>query len=470
MWNREVRGTKPRSAGVPPVPPPEPGAPKSATPRSAGVPPVPPPEPGAPKSAASRSAGTGTLLAAALTVVLLPLSAPSAGAMGDEPPLLRPEDRVTLDRQAEELAGAAAQVTGDIARSLVWIYRGRRQVALGTAIGDGTRVLTKWSEVSGRRGALSCVTGDGKTLRATLAGGYPEDDIALLALQGAKLPPVHWSAAPPPAPGSFLVAALPGGDAAAIGVVSVTERSLRESDQAFLGVLLNPKYDGPGVMVESIVEDSGAVAADLHPGDIILRVGERRLSGLFELRTALTGLHPGDTAKLWISRAGKERNVPVKLGSRPKFPQIPAARLRAMEQMAGDHGTSHVGNGFPVVIQSDMKIWPELCGGPAVALDGRIVGLVIARGTRTRSFIIPTARVMEVLKQKPVTPPAVRSLARNNRRPEAPPRARPVPLPGYPQQPRQRTTPRRQIQPERINELEEFMKRFMREMDSLEER
>jgi len=278
-------------------------------------------------------------------------------------------------------------------------------------------------------------------------------------LRDAKLPPVRWSSAPAPDPGSFVVAALPGGGAAAIGVISVTERSLRETDQAFLGVLLDPKYDGPGVMVERIVEDSGAVAADLHPGDIILRVGQRRLSGLFELRTSLTGLHPGDTAKLWVSRAGKEREVPVKLGSRPQFPQIPAARLKAMENMAGEHGISRVGDGFPVVIQSDMKIWPELCGGPAVGLDGRVVGLVIARGTRTRSFVIPTARVMEVLKQKPVTPPPVRSLARNNRPAAAPPRARPVP-----------GARRKPLQPERINELEEFMNRFMREMNALEDR
>jgi S1-C subfamily serine protease len=408
--------------------------------------------------------GIAAFTSAALTAVLLVHSSPISAAMGDEPPLMRPEDRMTLDRQAEELAGAASPVTEAVGRSMVWVYRGRRQVALGTVIGDGTKVLTKWSEATGGRGPLICVTADGKSLNADLAGGYPGDDIALLSLRGGKLPPVHWSSAATPPPGSFLVAVLPGGGAAAIGVVSVTERSLRETDQAFLGILLDPKYEGPGVKVASIVEDSGAVVAGLRPGDVILRVGERRLSGLFELRTALVGLQPGDTAKLWISRAGEESEVKVKLGSRPEFPQIPPARLKAMENMAGEHGISRVGDGFPEVVQSAMKIWPELCGGPAVSLDGRIAGIVIARGTRTRSFVIPTARVMEVLKQNPVTPPSIgrASIARAS----APPRARPVP---GPPRPRMVPAPRRRLQPERINELEEFMNRFRRELNALED-
>jgi S1-C subfamily serine protease len=399
----------------------------------------------------------------ALALFLVLFSLLPAAAMDDEPPLLRPEDRITLDRQAEELAGAASQVTSKAARSVVWVWRGRRQVALGTVIGDGTKVLTKWSEVAGRRGPLSCVTADGTTMLATLSGGYPEDDVAILDLQGGKLPAIHWSAAASPEPGSFLLAAMPDGNAAAIGVVSVAPRSLRETDQAFLGVLLDPRYEGPGVKVERLVEDSGAVTAGLEPGDIILKVGNRRLSGLFELRTALTGLKPGDTAKLWVSRAGKEREVAVKLGRRPRFPQIPAARLEAMERMAGEHGISRVGDGFPVVLQSDMKIWPELCGGPALDLDGHVAGIVIARGTRTRSFIIPTSRIMEILKQKPVIPPVPGSIARNQ--PAPPPRAKPVPLPGFRPRP-----PRRQIQPERINELERFMREFRRELDALENR
>jgi len=60
-------------------------------------------------------------MAAMTAVGIFWLAPPSARAMGDEPPLLRPEDRVTLDRQAEEIAGAASQVTETIGRSVVWV-------------------------------------------------------------------------------------------------------------------------------------------------------------------------------------------------------------------------------------------------------------------------------------------------------------------------------------------------------------
>lgn len=395
----------------------------------------------------------------------------------DEPPLLRPEDRVALDRQGEELAAAASQVTREVGRSVVWVWKDRIQKALGTVVGDGGQVLTKWSEVAGAPGAIRCVTADGRTLRAKVSGVYQEDDLVVLDLEGGKLPPMRWSAAPAPGPGRFVVAGLPDGRAAALGTVAVGERSLRETDQAFLGIEEQPGYDGPGLRVGRVVEGSGAQQAGVQPGDVILRVGDRRVSGLFELRTALIelGLGPGDTARLWLSRRGDEREVAVVLGNRPRFPQFPVARLRQMERMAGAKGLSRRTDGFPGAIESDIKIWPEHCGGPAVDLDGRVVGVFISRATRTRSFIIPTARVMELLKQQPEEPALARSDPRRGEGgfalpggdggeppavPEARPRRRgPALDPG--------ALERRRA---RVEEMRMFLERFMEEMEGLERR
>jgi hypothetical protein len=70
---------------------------------------------------------------------------------------------------------------------------------------------------------------------------------------------------------------------------------------------------------------------------------------------------------------------------------------------------------------------------------------------------------MEILKQKPVVPPVPERIARSQ--PAPVPKASRVPLPGFRPRP-----PRRQIQPERINELERFMREFRRELDALENR
>jgi S1-C subfamily serine protease len=132
-----------------------------------------------------------------------------------------------------------------------------------------------------------------------------------------------------------------------------------------------------------------------------------------------------------------------------------------MEQMAGDRGLSRLGDGFPDVLESDIKVWPEHCGGPAVDLDGRVVGLLIARASRTRSFIIPAARVTGLLEQPPQEPAAAMAAAR---RAEPPPEA-PPPRRG-PQLDAGGIERRRQ----RLDEMRLFLERFMQELEALDER
>lgn len=391
-------------------------------------------------------AGGAVVMLAGLLVVSVSAS---------EPPLLRPEDRVLLERQAEELASAGAEATRAKAGSVVWVWSGGKQVALGTVIGDGSRVLTKWSELGegGRR--VRCVTGGGRTIPSRVVGVYQADDLAVIRLDGEKLVPVKWSAEPAPRPGRFLLAALPDGKPAAFGVVGVEERSLREVDKAFLGIRRDLDYQGRGVRVLSVEGGSGAEVAGVRAGDVVLRVGERRVSGYEELRATLADLDPGAKTKLRVSRKGVESEVEVELGRRrPEFRQMPAMRLRAMEEMAGPNGTSRVGDGFPDVIQSDMKIPPGLCGSPVVDLNGEVIGITIARATRTRSFVIPVSRLREVLAEVAIDPAVTRieseGVAQSPRNGVNSMRPRPRPG-GRPQR-------------ERVEELGKLLELFLEEM------
>ena len=53
--------------------------------------------------------------------------------------------------------------------------------------------------------------------------------------------------------------------------------------------------------------------------------------------------------------------------------------------------------GFPVILQHDTIIKPKDCGGPLVDLDGKTVGINIARAGRTESYAIPTEAVVALL-------------------------------------------------------------------------
>jgi membrane-associated protease RseP (regulator of RpoE activity) len=389
---------------------------------------------------------------------------------GPEVPLMRPEEAETVQRQTIEFFDAIRPASQRAVASTVWVWtdttgRGKRPVVYGTVIGDGSEVLTKWSEIAMARGPIQVVGGDGKTATATVKGVYQDEDLALLSLKGASYLPVDLSKVAAPKLGSFLIAASPDDTPASVGVVAVEARSLREKDQAFLGVRLDPEHEGTGVRILGVEEESGALDAGLKEGDLILSVGGRVVNSLIEMRTALAGFGPGERVTIRYQRDGAEATVDAELKEKSEsFPQFPNQRLRQMERM----GTtlSLVRSGFPSVIQTDMQLERDHCGGPVVDLDGRFAGVSIARADRTRSFIIPTQAIAELLEREPVAPQdALDAIAREKEERQQVGQAGPPPgglPPGA--MPRQRSVPVKPGQAENLRRHLEDMERLMERM------
>lgn len=392
---------------------------------------------------------------------------------GPEVPLMRPEEAETVKRQTLEFFDAIRPASQQAVASTVWVWtdttgRGKRPVVYGTVIGDGSEVLTKWSEIAMARGTIQVVDGEGKTATAIVRGVYQDEDLALLSLRGARYKPVNLSHDEPPKLGSFLIAASPDDTPASVGVVAVEARSLREKDQAFLGVRLDPDHEGGGVGILGVEEGSGAMDAGLEEGDVILSVGERAVNSLIEMRTALAGFGPGDRLSIRYQRGGAETRVEAELKEKSEsFQQFPNDRLRQMEKMGTS--LSLVRAGFPSAIQTDMQLERDRVGGPVVDLDGRFIGVAIARADRTRSFIIPTRAIVEVLEREAATPEeAQQALAqqRAERRPvgQAAPDGQP---------PRQRIIPARPQQAENLRrhleDMERLMERMRAEMEGIGE-
>lgn len=379
-------------------------------------------------------------------LILLPVLAWHGTAMAnDDIPLLRPEERAAVESQTDDFNRALTPVLADASRSTVRVWSGKERLAYGTVIGDGRRILTKWSEVAAYAGKLRIEGSGGEVLPATISGVYQEDDIAVLETTGTALTPVKWSMEAP-ALGSFLAAPQPNGKPAAFGVVSVAERNLRETDSAFLGVVGSMDFSGPGVRIREVMPQSGAQAAGLKPGQIILEVDGRAISGLLELRNSLVGRQPGESVTVRIDDGGEKREAEVKLGNRPELPSFPGDRLRTMERMGGE--ISRVRDSFTRVIQSDMRLLPNQVGGPVVDLKGRVIGITLARADRTRSFVMPASAVNKLLEKQPVDP----SLAKVREIPE---------------EPRMRVTRRMAPPPGGGPGAEERMRRHLTEMQQL---
>lgn len=391
-----------------------------------------------------------------LAKFLLICALPNLAAAEDEIPLLRPEERAVVDAQSEALNATLKTKLATAAQSTVRVWSGEKRLAYGTVIGDGRQVLTKWSEVANAKSSLVVDGPNREAHDAKLIGVYEEEDLAILEIDGGALKPIAWSNEKP-ALGAFLVAPQPDGRPAAFGVVSVLERNLRETDLAFLGVISDMEYNGQGVRVRETQENSAAATAGLKPGDIVLSVNGRAISGLMELKSTLVGTKPGSIVPLRVLTKDGEKTMDVTLGKRPELPKIYNPRLDQMERMGGK--ISRIRDSFTQVLQSDMRPSPDQIGGPVVDLEGRVIGITVARADRTRSFIMPSTAVVKMLTNTPKDP----SIAKV-REPEKQVIAR-TPKSDA-QQPPKGPSPQRMR--EHLSEMERLMEFMREEMRSLE--
>lgn len=331
-----------------------------------------------------------------LTRLALICALSSHAAAQEEITLLRPEERAAVDEKTEELNAALKSKLANAAQSTVRVWSGEKRLAYGTVIGDGRQVLTKWSEVAAHANRLVVDGPNRESHDASITGVYEDEDLAILSIDGEALKPIAWSDAKPPL-GAFVAAPQPDGRPAAFGVLSVLERNLRETDFAFLGVISDVEYNGQGVRVRETQENSAAATAGLKPGDIVLSVNGRAISGLMELKSTLVGTKPGSTVPLRVLTKDGERTIDVTLGKRPEIPKIYNPRLEEMERMGGR--ISRIRDSFTQVLQSDMRPEPNQIGGPVVDLQGRVIGISIARADRTRTFIMPSYAAQNLLSQ-----------------------------------------------------------------------
>ncbi|MEP4076469.1 S1C family serine protease [Haloferula sp.] len=400
-----------------------------------------------------------------VSLVLLGLAAGNLLPAQDVP-LQRPEERLETRRQSAEIYDAVRPVARTVSDSTVWVWVKGRQVAIGTAVGDGTQVLTKWSEIGINYDSIQVVGGNGSQASATVLGVYQDQDVALLQLEGARFSPITWSEEVTPPVGRFLVAAGPDDNPLGVGVVAVEERTLRETDHAFLGIIAEKNPDGNGVLVSEVVDDSAAAKAGVQVKDVILELAGDPIGSGFELRGALLKHKPGDEVVVKVARpnektgADSDLELPVELSGRPEFPQVPQARLNAMRSMGG--ALSVVGKGFPTVIQTDMQLKPSQCGGPVLDLKGNVIGLSISRTDRTRSFILPASEVVAILGKDAIAPELAELPQRGGRQ-----------LTSNQERPRPRATPMNPGSADRLRqhleEMQNLLERIDREMEGIGE-
>jgi serine protease Do len=274
------------------------------------------------------------------------------------------------------------------AKSTVQVYCDGVRSALGAIVRADGHIVTKESELKGK--IQIQFSNETQRRDAKIVARDPATDLAVLKVEAQDLPVVPWSTGEMPAVGSWL--ATPGPvskDPLSIGVVSVAARKL--SPNAALGIRLGGD-DGVARITE-VVTGLAAEKAGLKVDDIIRKMDGVEIKGIPQLQQDIRDHYPGDKVTLLVEREGKLQTVEATLGSLGELEHD--ERSDFQNRLGGT--LSERRTGFPLAIQHDSVLRPSECGGPIVDLDGKVVGLNIARAGRVESYALPAAIVRETV-------------------------------------------------------------------------
>ncbi len=296
-----------------------------------------------------------------------------------------------VTRTSKDFLKAFREVVAKSVRSTVRIRCDDELAAFGVIVGADGWVLTKASELKGK---IVCELHDGKELVAKITGVSEAYDLAMLKLDAKALSPVEWRDSKEDAVGSWV--ATPGMNEApvAVGVISVAARGISGSELArrgasggFLGVRVEAAK--VGVKIVQVISGRAAARAGFEEDDVILAIDDKKIANPEALFKMLGKTKPGERIRVRLKRGEEEIELSARLGGRP------LERGEFQNQLGGklsDHRT-----GFPMVLQHDTVLRPVDCGGPLVDLDGKVIGINIARSGRTETLAIPAETIKTLL-------------------------------------------------------------------------
>ncbi len=264
------------------------------------------------------------------------------------------------------------------------ILDGRKEAGHGVVISADGYILTKASEVMEVK-APAVTVDQVRYPEMKIVAVDPEWDVALLKIEAAGLIPVVYAPTSDVPQGSWVIA---NGASTRTkrrllaGIVSAKIREIPASGGAALGVVLNIK--SKALEIEEVNEKSGAKEAGLQKGDVLLEIEGKPVRKIEEIAEALKDRKAGSTVKITYRRGKEKKTAEVRLAAKG---EMFTDQMNRNDMMSGDFSKRR--SGFPRVMQHDIMGNSATVGGPLLDLEGRCLGMNIARANRAESFAIP---------------------------------------------------------------------------------
>ena len=302
-----------------------------------------------------------------------------------------------MSKRDPNLLAQLDHVGNHASRLLVEIREGERLVGHGTIV-DRDRVVAKASLLARHARNPTVIhrtSGLGRPVRASgrAVSIDPVLDLVLLDVPGIR-PPAPFPPARDRPVDAGVVVVVPGdaGDVTAVGIVArdrdELDRRDTPDDRPFLGIRTSSGDDG--LEIVAVLPNSAAARVDLQPGDLIRSLDGRTLRSPRDLAASLEHRQFGDRVVLDVMRGERELSTPVELTMRP-------SGLRSLIPGNTSLGTSRVTSGFGTVHLADIDRPLHTVGSPVIDLEGRILGIAIARRARTSTVIIPWENVVSTV-------------------------------------------------------------------------
>lgn len=305
------------------------------------------------------------------------------------------------DRGKKLLPKLFEEVVAPVADATVRVMADGKPAALGTVMTADGYILTKGSEL---KGALTVKMRDGSAYDAEYVGYHRETDLALLKVDAEDLVTVKFASSKLAEPGNWVAVAGTTSEPVAVGVISSAarrlfgpERLIENANKGYIGIMF---ADATSLKIGQVVKGAAAEKAKIKAGDTIYAVAGKVLKTRDELMEMLDGKRPGDKVVVTIRRPVKDQDAPEELELSVtlsgKDAMGPADRGAFQNSMGSE--LSGRRTGFPRVIQHDTVVKPSDCGGPLVDLDGKVVGLNIARAGRVETWALAEEEITPVFK------------------------------------------------------------------------
>jgi serine protease Do len=302
-------------------------------------------------------------------------------------------------RSGEDTLRAFAPVSAATRHSIVKFNVDGETVALGAVVDTNGLTLTKASEI--KKGKLTCWLATEQEVGAELLSIDKEEDVALVRVDAQALEPLQWASGEVSI-GQWAITPGIAETPHAVGIISALPRKIRPQ-RAFIGVQFDVSTSSP--RIEKLLPGMDAEKAGLKPGDLILAINSVAVTNRDQVVETLRDFHAGQIIKLRIQRAEEQFDAEVQLrlpdsarSGRGFYPQ------EGLNRLGGE--VSQRAEGFELAIEHDTVLQPWLCGGPLVDLDGKAIGLNIARASRVTTYALSSKlvqRILERLKSMPRT-------------------------------------------------------------------